>query len=123
MKLTEYEDLNKFLTVLECCQTDVLVEIDSTLNRSEMERVNFINNKDQFELTQDNKSFIIDSIGKNFQSDFCYHFRFYKDGKLVGQSFDHCSLVQLHPDYFSLNDIQRDVMTDSEIGFISEIIG
>ena len=104
MELTEFEYLNKFLTVLDCCNATAIVEIDTTLSDSEKGMFDFINSRDQFELTVDNKAIILDSIGKNSQDDFCYHFRIFKDGQLICQSFDHCSLLHMHPDFFVLNE-------------------
>jgi hypothetical protein len=122
MKKTKFEYLNKFLTILDSCSTDALVEIDTTLSNEELEKANFINRKGQFELTTDNRTTIIDFIAENYRDDFCYHFRIYKKDLQIAQSFDHCGILSLNPDYFKLNDDHILTMDDSEIIYSKTMI-
>ena len=120
MKYSEFEALNRFLTILDSCQISSHVEIETTLNSEELILLNEFKDNNMFKVDERKKR-LIKIISENYDDEFYYHFTYWSEGVMIARGYDQCEFIILNPEYFIIKDIQKQELGDAEIQYESDV--
>lgn len=130
MKISKFQFLNKLIAIIDSCQADCTISLNSTWTEDEYnpeknlrakKLLPFVNSEWQIILTKKNKSEIIDVLAEYFSDADFYHAFFRIGSKLKGESYDHSDFVILNPNYFKLTEEHLKVLDDSEVKLTEDI--